>query len=578
LIVTPDVVAQTTSRVSVTSAGAQSNDDSIEPSISADGRLIAFESLASNLVPGDTNNARDIFVRDRQSGVTSRVSVGAGGAQADAASEWASISSDGRHVAFESFASNLVTGDTNNTYDVFVRDLLTGVTERVSVTSSGAQANGGSFEPSISSDGHYVAFSSAATNLVAGDTNNVRDIFVRDRVAGTTTRVNVATGGAQALGMISTTPAISGDGRRVAFVSFASNLVHGDTNNTGDIFLRDLAAGTTTRVSVDSFGAEADDQSFDPAISADGRFVAFDSLADNLVAGDTQGQLDVFVYEVATGITTRVSVSTSGAPGDDSSAFPSLSADGRWVAFESQASNFVAGDPFGTLNVFLRDRQTGVTTLASTTYSGAQGEGFNVSLSADARFLAFESFATNLVPADTNLAEDVFLHDRQSSVITFCAGDGSLVPCPCGNNGALGHGCDNSLFGVPGALLTGGGVPSLSADSLALTVGSEITGSLRIFLQGDAAIPPVAFGDGLRCVGGTLKRLFVVSDSSIATTVPTLGGPSISSRSSALGDTIPTGATRHYQVYYRDASPSFCPPPAGSTFNISNGVSVTWMQ
>jgi len=251
LIAVPGVGAQTTSRVSVSSGGTQSNDDSIEPSISADGRLIAFESLASNLVPGDTNNVRDIFVRDRQSGVTSRVSVGACGVQADAASEWASISSDGRHVAFESFASNLVPGDTNNTYDVFVRDLATGVTERVSVSSSGAQADGGSFEPSISSDGRFVAFSSVATNLVTGDTNNVRDIFVRDRVAGTTTRVNVATGGAQALGLISTTPAISGDGRRVAFVSFASNLVHGDTNNTGDIFLRDRAAGTTTRVSVD---------------------------------------------------------------------------------------------------------------------------------------------------------------------------------------------------------------------------------------------------------------------------------------------------------------------------------------
>jgi hypothetical protein len=240
------------------------------------------------------------------------------------------------------------------------------------------------------------------------------------------------------------------------------------------------------------------------------------------------------------------------------------------------ASNLVSGDAFGTLNVFLHDRQTGVTTLESSTYAGAYGIGYNVALSSDARFLAFESFGSNLVPGDTNASVDVFLHDRQSTVVSFCAGDGSLAPCPCGNSGAPGHGCDNSFFGVPGALLTGGGVPSLSADTLALTVGSELPGALRIFLQGDTSIAPTAFGDGLRCVGGALKRLYVVNDSSQSVTVPGPGDPSISSRSAALGDAIPVGATRHYQAYYRDADPTFCPAPMGSTFNISSGVSVTW--
>ena len=246
----------TQASVSVTSEGTQASDDSyIGPdsyssSISADGRYVAFQSYADNLVPGDTNEQPDIFVRDRQTGTTERVNVAADGTQANDYSYSSSISADGRYVAFSSRASNLVPDDTNEQWDIFVRDRQTGTTERVSVAADGTQANSNSWYPSISADGSHVAFQSDASNLVPGDKNDLEDIFVRDlaggealrdRQTGTTEKVSVATDGTQA-NSISSSPSISADGSYVAFQSDASNLVPGDTNDASDIFVRDLAA------------------------------------------------------------------------------------------------------------------------------------------------------------------------------------------------------------------------------------------------------------------------------------------------------------------------------------------------
>ena len=217
-------LAQTTERVSVASNGGQADSSSVNPAVSADGRFVAFESDASNLVGGDTNGLNDIFVHDRQTGTTERVSVATGGTEANGVSYTPAISADGRFVAFYSNATNLVGGDTNGTSDVFVHDRQTGTTERVSVATGGAEANGGSSTAAISADGRFVAFHSDATNLVSGDTNGARDIFVHDRQTGTTERVSVATGGAQA-NSGSANPAISADGRFVAFYSVATNLV-----------------------------------------------------------------------------------------------------------------------------------------------------------------------------------------------------------------------------------------------------------------------------------------------------------------------------------------------------------------
>jgi Tol biopolymer transport system component len=424
-----------TTRVSVSSTGDQGNVSGY-PSISADGRYVAFESYASNFVPGDTNGCRDVFVHDRQTAATTRVSVSSAGEQGNNASYYPSISADGRYVAFESAASNLVPGDTNGCDDVFVHDRQTAATTRVSVSSAGDQGNYGSRYPSVSSDGRYVAFDSLATNLVPGDTNGKYDVFIHDRQTGATTRVSVSSAGDQG-NSHSSDPLISADGRYVAFDGLATNLVPGDTNGYGDVFVHDRQTGATTRVSVSSAGAQGNGSSSYPSISADGRYVAFESSATNLVPGDTNNKWDVFVHDRQTAATTRVSVSSAGAQGDGSSGGSysytsnSISADGRYVALYSYATNLVPGDTNGNYDVFVHDRQTAVTTRVSVSSAGEQGYGssYHPSISADGRYVAFDSSASNLVPGDTNGSRDVFVHDRACLSIatspvdqTVCAG------------------------------------------------------------------------------------------------------------------------------------------------------------
>jgi len=401
-----------TTRVSVDANGVQGDGYSYFPSISADGRYVAFNSEASNLVTGDTNAINDVFVRDRQAGVITRVSVDSSGGQGDGVSREPSISADGRYVAFASDASNLVTGDTNVTRDIFVHDRQTGATTRVSVDSNGAQGVGrGSFNASISADGRYVTFDSAASNLVSNDLNGKQDVFVHDRQTGTTTRVSIDSIGTEVSDGGSYSPSISADGRYVAFDSDASNLVSGDTNLMTDVFVRDLQTGTTTRVSVDSSGGEGNAYSYNSSISADGRYVAFRSLASNLVSGDLNGTWDVLVRDRQAGTTTRISVDSSGVQGNGSSDVPSISADGQYVAFASAASNLVSGDDNATNDIFVHDRQTGATTRASVDSSGVQGNGYSdvPSISADGRYVAFASGASNLVTGDTNAVYDVFV-------------------------------------------------------------------------------------------------------------------------------------------------------------------------
>lgn len=345
--------AAETTRVSVSSAGAEGNGNGYSTSTSADGRFVAFVSNASNLIGGDTNGLPDVFVRDRRAGSTRRVSVSSAGAQGNGNSFSPSISADGRFVAFYSSASNLVGGDTNGSYDVFVRDRQTGKTRRVSVSSAGSQGDGRSSAPSISANGRLVAFESLASNLVGGDTNGSSDVFVRDRRTDTTRRISVSSAAVQGDGA-SVDPSISPDGRLVAFGSLASNLVGGDTNGSSDVFVRDRQTGKTRQVSVSSAGTGGNGQSHAPSISFDGRFVAFYSDASNLVGADANGTFDVFVRDRQTGRTRRVSVSSTGVEGDGVSTSPSISADGRFVSFDSLASNLVGGDTNGAYDVFVR--------------------------------------------------------------------------------------------------------------------------------------------------------------------------------------------------------------------------------
>ena len=414
-------LAQTTERVSVATGGVEAiGGTSYNPAISADGRFVAFESIATNLVSGDLNASWDIFVHDRQAGTTERVSVTTGGTEASDGSYLSAISADGRFVAFESDATDLVSGDTNSVRDVFVHDRQTGTTERVSVATGGVEATGGnSTFAAISADGRFVAFDSDATDLVSGDTNGKSDVFVHDLQTGTTERVSVATGGAEATGD-STAPAISADGRFVAFESDANDLVSGDSNGARDIFVHDRQTGTTELVSVATGGVQAVAHSFEAAISADGRFVTFYSISPNLVSGDGNGKEDAFVRDRQTGTTERVSVATGGTEGDDNSYNSAISADGRFVTFYSYATNLVGGDNNGKADVFVHDRQTGTTERVSVTTGGTEATGDSAlpAINADGRFVAFASDATDLVGGDTNTANDTFVRDRGTTGAT----------------------------------------------------------------------------------------------------------------------------------------------------------------
>lgn len=401
-----------TSRVSVDSAGGQGDLSSTTPSVSGAGQYVAFLSAATNLVPGDTNGVSDIFVRDRETGLTERVSVDSSGVQANSWCGSPVISADGRWVLLTSQATNLVSGDTNGQQDVFLHDRQTGNTERVSTTFSGGQANGISYAGDISPDGRYIVFASDATNIVPGDTNGVRDVFIRDHQAGTLERVSVSTGGGQG-DALSFGGRVSADGRWVAFPSNATNLVAGDTNASEDVFVRDRQAGTTVRVSVSSSGAQGNGSSGSggESISADGRYVAFRSLASNLVASDTNGTVDVFVRDLQASTTLRASVSSLGVEGNGGSGSPtSMSADGRYVAFLSDATNLVLGDTNASTDVLVHDNQTGATARASLSSSGGQASGqcLEQALSADGRYVVFRSLASDYVVGDTNAAADVF--------------------------------------------------------------------------------------------------------------------------------------------------------------------------
>jgi Tol biopolymer transport system component len=287
---------QVATRVSTSTDDKQANGPSYDPFISADGRYIAFESAASNMAADDTNNSSDVFIYDQLTGQTSRVAISSDGTPGNAGSGHTTVSADGRFVAFDSYASNLVDADTNGVQDIFVRDRQTGQTTRVSVASDGAQADNNSREPMISTDGRWVVFGSDASNLVAGDTNGAQDVFLHDRETGATTRVSIATDGTQANDMCNV-PSISGDGRYIAFQSPATNLVLDDTNYSWDVFLHDRLNGETMRMSVDAFGIQGNSFSWNGSVSSSGRFVTFSSFANNLVTDDTNGTWDVFVRE-----------------------------------------------------------------------------------------------------------------------------------------------------------------------------------------------------------------------------------------------------------------------------------------
>jgi Tol biopolymer transport system component len=402
------------SLVSYTAAGGFAEERSSGPSVSSDGRFVAFESFAENLVANDSNDSLDVFVRDTQTGVTTLVSVASDGTQGNRYSTEASISADGRYVAFTSAATNLVANDVNEDTDVFVHDRQAGTTVLVSVSSAGAQGGwrDGSSEPSISADGRVVAFQTEA-KLVANDTNFRWDAYARDLDAGTTSRVSVSSNGVQGNRHLWRGPKISGDGRFVAFESESTNVVFDDNNGVADIFVHDRQTRSTKRVSVNNSGAEGNKASSRPSISADGRYVAFESAATNLTEGDTNNYTDVFVRDIADSFTSRENIRPDGGQAIAGAEEPVISADGTKLAFRSWAPDLVDGPlVWAGTNVYLRDRFAGTNARVSVNAEGKAADQMclNLGLSADGTAVAWVTDAGNLVPGDTNGRDDVFLH------------------------------------------------------------------------------------------------------------------------------------------------------------------------
>lgn len=373
---------------SVNANGDQGNNSSAFSSVSGDGRYVTFHTGASNL--GGTPWVRtDVYVRDLLAGTTTHVSVDSNGVAGNDYSSNPSISADGRYITFFASSTNLVPSDTNGAYDIFLRDTVTGVTERISVDPQGAGGNGASFLPDISADGRFIAYWSDASNLVANDTNGRSDIFVYDRVLDVTVRASVDSNGSQG-NFESRRPAISADGRYVAFDSFATNFAPGDTNQTADIFVHDIVTGDTELVSIDPGGNQFRGTSSKPDISADGQVVTF-----------THGW-DVYVRDRGTGVTKRASADMGGGGGTEfgASKNAAISEDGRYVAFDSDADDLVPGDTGSYSDVYLYDRVSETIERLSVTSTGVEGDGYSIapSFSGDGRYISFTTDASNLIP------------------------------------------------------------------------------------------------------------------------------------------------------------------------------------
>lgn len=481
--------------LNVNSAGVQGNSQSERPCISGDGRLVAFYSVADNLVPGDNNGIPDFFVRDRITKITQRVSVNDQGQEADDWGVFLAISRRGRCVAFESFATNLVPGDLNGKLDIFIRDLGLQRTTRVSLSSLGAEANGRSEKPALSGDGRFVVFTSAATNLVPGDTNNRQDVFVHDRLLGITELVSISTAGGQG-NHDSTKATISDDGRYCAFQSRATNLDPALTPPAaGTIYLRDRVLLTTRMLALSPSGQPASGGVQRPLVSGSGTHVAFMTHAWNIVPGDTNSTTDVFVTDLLSGITERVSLGPGSTQLEADCYLGSISFDGRFVGMISPSSLLIPGGSNGKYQAYARDRSSGQNYLMSQSLTGQHGldDSFEVVTSDDGRFAAFESDATNLFPGDTNPARDLFLADvAGGTIFTYCTAK------------------QNSLGCVP-ALRTSGFPGSTTTTGFVVhgeNIRNQTVGLLLYGFAGSAAIP---FQGGFLCVQPPVRRMLQAS-------------------------------------------------------------------
>jgi Tol biopolymer transport system component len=572
------VTAQSTRAVSVDSSGAIGEPFSNDFDMTPDGRFVVFASRASNLVANDGNAFQDIFLHDNVTRVTERLSVSVTGGDANSEARWPAITADGRYVVFVSSATNLVAVPSTGVSFVFVRDRLLQQTRVASVSSTGSFV-GVSSAPAISRDGRFVAFETTVTTVVPGDTNARPDVFVHDLALGTTVCASVDAAGTPrgssqpSSGFHAYPPAISGDGRYVAFTSGSDNLVPNDTNGLMDVFVRDLVLGQTMRISVSATGVEADGESYAPAITPDGRYVAYFCNANNL-ATPHGGWFDVLVHDRVTGQTRNASVSSAGVSiqGSHMATFPSISSDGRHVAFLSPAPALVPNDTNARTDAFVHDFATGETRRASVDSLGNQLTlgaliGDAPVVSDDGRCVAFSSYEAFLAPFDALTSLDVFVHDSLATLTEFCGADGNPAHgCPCANQGAVGRGCANSAF-ADGAQLVATGDSSVANDSVVLDAQS-LTGGICIFYLGDQSGSPAVLDDGLGCVSGSIVRIASKPVGGNASVYPEPGDATVST---AAG--VPAiGGRRFVQCVYRNAA-SFC---TSATSNRTNAVAVTF--
>lgn len=571
--------------VSAASATQQANGSSGGGELSADGRFVAFLSVASNLVPGDVGGIADVFVRDLQTGAIARESVSSAGVAANMNCWKPELSGDGRFVVFVSGSSNLVPGYVPNSFELFVRDRAASTTAVVSYGLGGVESDRGVVVPnfvgpSISHDGRFVAFVSPSTNLVVGDTNASSDVFVRDLLTGGIERVPALPGGVEPNGY-ATDVDLSADGRWVVFTSVASNLVAGDVNGASDVFAYDRSTGALTIVSATAIGDRGSANSDQGVVSADGQWVAFTSAATNFASTHSSGMRQVYIKNLATLAVAPVSYSLFGGEPNLESERPVISADGRYVAFDSLGSDLADYDyDYWKRDVYLYDRGLGSTRRISVSSSLTEDYAGSAvaSVSADASSISFGSSSQDFVLGHAHGQSDVYVHTANVNESRIeCSGNGIAVGCPCGMSSIQNRGCPNSVSSN-GALLYGVGSSSVSVDSIRLEIKGVPFGTVVVYVQ--SALSPMGgvgsvFGDGLSCVLGTVRRLATSSSAGGLWAEPgsfsNLGwtpGVSIS----VLGG-VTAGQTRWYQAFYRDDA-AYC---TVSMWNATNSFRLEWL-
>lgn len=542
----PTTRADELTRVSLTNAGGQTDDDSFICSVSADGRYVAFDSAASNLGAPVLFGTNNVFVRDRQTATTHWLNQPTVLGQPGIGDTLGpNMTPDGRFVVFQSKAHNafLIGKSVSTEFACFRLDRQTGIVELAQGQPAATQHPYWTSLPTCSDDGRYVAYVGSWDNspAPAGVVPGIQ-IYVFDMVTKTTQLVSKNAAGIAGTSM-STLPWISGDGRYVAFNSVSTNLVPNDTNNAEDIFRFDRLTGVIERVSVSDGEAQGNGRSFSEAlgyISSDGNFVAFTSFANNLVAGDTNGFRDVFVRDIAAGTTRRVSVSSTGVQGNQVSRLGSLSKGGRYVSYTSLATTFFAGDVNGSNDAFRHDLKTGLTQALSKPQVGAANGSSDFPMtSLDGRFVAFPSFASNLVPGDSNGAYDVFLfRDCWVTLETIgvgTPGNGGIAPVLSGTSGS----CDRSGWSIAITNADGPSVGLLFVGTSEFDQSPVLGGHFYVDLSGPVLALPIALpGHG----AGTGALAFdVLTDVTVFAGVTLVMQAAIADPAGAGGGTLTNG-------------------------------------